>query len=140
VKFLGYGWSSRRSMPALRDQVDAALAAAKRTGWSGLLASQREYLDRVWAQADVEIDGDPELQQAVRFAIFQVIQAAARAEQRAIPAKGLTGRGYDGHTFWDQETYTLPVLTYTLPDAARDALRWRHSTLPLAKERARVLR
>ena len=140
VKFLAYGWSSRRSMPALRDQVDAAVAAAKRTGWDGLCASQREYLDDVWARADVEIEGDEELQQAVRFALFQVIQAGARAEERAIPAKGLTGRGYDGQTFWDMESYTLPVLTYTAPEAARDALRWRHSTLELAQTRARELR
>jgi len=76
----------------------------------------------------------------VRFALFQVVQAAARAERRAIPAKGLTGRGYDGHTFWDMETYTLPVLTYTAPEAARDALRWRHSTLGPARARARELR
>ena len=75
----------------------------KRTGWDGLLAAQRAYLDDVWERADVEIDGDPELQQAVRFALFQVVQAAARAERRAIPAKGLTGRGYDGHTFWDMD-------------------------------------
>ena len=133
VKLLAYGWSSERSMPALRDQVDAALAAAHRTGWDGLLAGQRAYLDDFWDRADIEIEGDAELQQAVRFALFQVVQAAARAEQRAIPAKGLTGRGYDGHTFWDMETYTLPVLTYTAPDAARDALRWRHSTLDLAR-------
>ncbi|HWC31301.1 MAG TPA: family 65 glycosyl hydrolase, partial [Dehalococcoidia bacterium] len=101
VKLLAYGWSGVRSTPALRDQVDAALAAAKRTGWEGLLASQRQYLDEFWDKADVEIDGDAPLQQAIRFALFQVIQAGARAEQRAIPAKGLTGRGYDGHTFWD---------------------------------------
>jgi alpha,alpha-trehalose phosphorylase len=140
VKLLAYGWSSRRSMPALRDQVDAALAAARRSGWEGLVAAQREFLDDVWDRADVEIEGDPELQQAVRFAVFEVMQAAARAERRAIPAKGLTGRGYDGHTFWDNEMYTLPVLTYTLPSAARDALLWRHTTLPLAKTRARELR
>jgi alpha,alpha-trehalose phosphorylase len=140
VKLLAYGWSSGRSMPALRDQVDAALAAAKRTGWDGLVAGQRAYLDDVWGRADVGIEGDPALQQAVRYALFQVIQAGARAEQRAIPAKGLTGRGYDGHTFWDMETYVLPVLTYTAPDAARDALRWRQSTLPSAKARARELR
>lgn len=76
----------------------------------------------------------------MRFGLFQVVQAAARAEKRAIPAKGLTGRGYDGHTFWDMETYTLPVLTYTLPGAVRDALLWRHSTLPLAQERAHELK
>jgi alpha,alpha-trehalose phosphorylase len=140
VKLLAYGWSSERSMPALRDQVDAAIAAAKRVGWDGLLTGQREFLADVWDRADIVVEGDDELQQAVRFAIFQVIQAGARAEQRAIPAKGLTGRGYDGHSFWDSETYTLPVLTYTAPKAARDALLWRHSALDLARDRAHELR
>jgi alpha,alpha-trehalose phosphorylase len=138
-KFLAYGWSSRRSRPSLRDQVDAALASAKRTGWDGLLAAQRRYLDDFWTRADVQIDGDAALQQAVRFALFHCLQAGARAERRAIPAKGLTGTGYDGHTFWDTEIFLLPVLTYTSPQSASDALRWRHSVLPLARERAREL-
>jgi alpha,alpha-trehalose phosphorylase len=139
VKLIAYGWSSQRSLPSLRDQVDAALAAAKRTGWDGLRAGQREYLDDVWDRADVDFDGDAALQQAVRFALFHVLQAAARAEGRAIPAKGLTGRGYDGHSFWDMETYTVPVLTYVAPDAAGDALRWRHATMDSAEQRAREL-
>jgi alpha,alpha-trehalose phosphorylase len=139
VKFLAYGWSSQRSVPAIRDQVAAALAEAKHTGWQGLLDGQRAYLDDFWARADVELEGDTELQQAVRFALFHTLQAGARAEQRAIAAKGLTGPGYDGHTFWDTERYVLPVLTYTAPDAARDALRWRHATLDLARERAKQL-
>jgi alpha,alpha-trehalose phosphorylase len=139
VKLVAYGWSSQRSLPSLRDQVDAALAAAKRTGWDGLRTGQREYLDDVWDRADVDFDGDAALQQAVRFALFHVLQAAARAEGRAIPAKGLTGRGYDGHSFWDMETYTVPVLTYVAPDAAGDALRWRHATMDLAGARAREL-
>ena len=56
-----------------------------------------------------------------------MLQAGARAEQRAIAAKGLTGPGYDGHTFWDTESFVLPVLTYTLPGSVADALRWRHT-------------
>ncbi len=139
VKFLAYGWSSRRSGPALRDQVEAALATAKLAGWERLVREQRELLDQHWDDADVEIEGDDELQQAVRVGMFHVLQAGLRGERQAIPAKGLTGPGYDGHTFWDTETYVLPVLTYTAPQAVRDALRWRHSTLSLAKERARVL-
>jgi alpha,alpha-trehalose phosphorylase len=139
VKFLAYGWSSRRSLHSLRDQVDAALAGARRTGWEGLLDEQRDYLEDVWDRADIELDGDPALQQAARFAIFHVVQAAARAERRGIPAKGLTGRGYDGHTFWDTETYTLPVLTFIAPAAAKDALLWRHSTMNLAEARAKEL-
>src|SRR5215217_9243838 len=139
VKFLGYGWSSRRSVPAMRDQVEAALAAAHRSGWEGLLTAQRDYLDGFWEGADVELEGDDELQQAVRFALFHTLQASARAERRAIPAKGLTGPGYDVHTFWDTETFVLQPLTYTVPHAAGDALRWRHTTLDLARANAKVL-
>ncbi|MCM3882403.1 glycoside hydrolase family 65 protein [Frankia sp. R82] len=138
VKWVAYGWSEQRSLPALRDQAAAALVAARQTGWAGLVQEQKEYLDAFWARADVEVDGDPEVQQAVRFALFHVLQAGARAERRAIAAKGLTGPGYDGHAFWDSESYVLPVLTYTAPDAARDALRWRHTTLALARERAEL--
>jgi alpha,alpha-trehalose phosphorylase len=136
TKFLAYGWSSQRSLPAVRDQVVAALTQARHTGWQGLLETQRKYLDEFWDSADVELEGDTELQQATRFALFHTLQAGARAEQRAIAAKGLTGPGYDGHTFWDTERFVLPVLTYTAPQAAADALRWRHATLDLARERA----
>jgi alpha,alpha-trehalose phosphorylase len=136
MKFVAYGWSGERSLPAVRDQVWAALSAARQTGWDGLLADQRAYLDEFWNRADVEVDGDTEVQQAVRFALFHVLQAGARGENRPLPAKGLTGIGYDGHAFWDTESFVLPVLTMIAPTAAASALRWRHSTLPLAMKRA----
>jgi alpha,alpha-trehalose phosphorylase len=139
VKFLAYGWSSQRTTASLRDQVVGALAQARHTGWDGLVSEQHEYLERFWTSADVEVEGDAELQHAVRFGVFHTLQAGARAEQRAIGAKGLTGSGYDGHTFWDTESFVLIPLTFTAPDAAADALRWRHATLDLARERARQL-
>jgi trehalose/maltose hydrolase-like predicted phosphorylase len=128
-----------RSRPALRDQAAAAIHSARYSGWQGLLDAQRSYLDDFWQNADVEVEGDPESQQAVRFGMFHLLQASARAERRAIAAKGLTGTGYDGHAFWDTEGYVLPVLTYTAPHTVADALRWRASTLDLAKERAAEL-
>jgi alpha,alpha-trehalose phosphorylase len=139
VKFVAYGWSRNRTTPAVRDQVDAALAAATRTGWDRLRDAQRVYLDDFWDHADIEVEGDDPLQQAVRFTAFQVLQASARAEQRAIPAKGLTGRGYDGHAFWDSESYALRMLTYTMPESVRDALLWRHGILERAQARAHDL-
>ena len=139
LKLLAYGWSAERSVPALRDQVAAAGQGAKHAGWEGMLAEQRAYLDNFWERSDVELEGDAELQQALRFALFHTLQAGARGEQRAIAAKGLTGPGYDGHTFWDTESFVLPVLTYTAPHAAADALRWRQQTLDLARDRARTL-
>ncbi|MFE0819318.1 glycoside hydrolase family 65 protein [Streptomyces sp. NPDC058847] len=138
-KTVAHGWSGARSRPAMSDQVEAALAAAAHGGWDGLVAEQRSYLDDFWGRADVEVHGDEEIQQAVRFALFHVLQAGARAEQRAIPAKGLTGSGYDGHAFWDTEMFVLPVLTYTEPRAVAEALRWRRDTLPAARDRATQL-
>ncbi|MBS1886707.1 MAG: glycoside hydrolase family 65 protein [Actinobacteria bacterium] len=139
TKYVTYGWSARRSVPAMRDQVAAALAEAKHTGWEDLCAGQRAYLDDFWERADVELDGDAELQQAVRFGLFHALQASARGEGRAIPAKGLTGPGYDGHTFWDTEAYVLPLLCYAAPEAAAEALKWRLATIETARERAREL-
>ncbi|MEO9138280.1 MAG: glycosyl hydrolase family 65 protein [Jatrophihabitans sp.] len=139
TKFVSYGWSSQRSVPALRDQVAAATVSALHAGWDELAQEQESELDKFWSGADVVIEGDDELQQAVRFGIFHAFQAGARAEQRAIPAKGLTGPGYDGHAFWDTEMFVLPLLSATDPEAAADALRWRASTLALARERAGTL-
>jgi alpha,alpha-trehalose phosphorylase len=139
IKFVSYGWSGSRSLEAVRDQVWAALSGARQAGWDGLVQAQRAYLDDFWDRADVQVDGDAEIQQAVRFALFHVLQAGARGEDRPIPAKGLTGPGYDGHAFWDTEMFVLPVLTLTAPEAAASALRWRHGTLSIANQRAAQL-
>src|SRR5262249_16798200 len=123
----------------VRDQVWAALSGAKQSGWDGLLAEQREYLDDFWHRADVEVEGDAEVQQAVRFGLFHVLQAGARGGKRPTPAQGPPRPGCARHTLWDTETFVLPVLTLTAPDAAASALQWRHSTMPAAVERAAQL-
>jgi alpha,alpha-trehalose phosphorylase len=136
VKFLAYHWSGQQSIAWLRDQVDASLEIARAEGFDALVEAQRQYLDEYWAVADVELEGDDEVQQGLRFALFELLQASARAETRALAAKGLTGTGYDGHAFWDTEAFVLPVLAYTRPELVRDALKWRHSILGLARQRA----
>src|SRR5258707_1597127 len=80
IKFLAYGWSSQRSRSAIHDQVIAALSAARSTGWEGLLAEQRDYLNNFWKSASIEIEGDRAILQALRFALFHVLQAGCRGE------------------------------------------------------------
>ena len=133
-------------------QASSELDAAAALGWDGLVAEQTAWLDDFWAVADVEVrvgqaggethragDGDAALQQAIRWSIFQTIQACGRADGQGVAAKGVTGSGYDGHYFWDMEMYVLPLLTYTHPSAARAALGFRLATLPLALARAQEL-
>ncbi|MCB0906177.1 MAG: glycoside hydrolase family 65 protein [Nocardioidaceae bacterium] len=121
----------------LIDRAERTLDRAAEEGLEEQFAAQRAWLDGFWARADVELPGQPELQQAARWNLFQIIQAAGRAENQGIPAKGLTGSGYGGHYFWDSEIYVMPFLTYTSPDAARNALRFRYLMLPAARRRAR---
>ncbi|RKH81571.1 glycoside hydrolase family 65 protein, partial [Corallococcus praedator] len=102
-------------------------------------SEQRRWLDEFWSRADVEVDGQPEVQQAIRWNLFQLAQATGRAEQSGVPAKGVSGSGYGGHYFWDTEIYVLPFLTYTSPWMAHSALRFRYNMLPAAHRRAEDL-
>ncbi|MCZ7631749.1 MAG: hypothetical protein M5U19_23005 [Microthrixaceae bacterium] len=53
------------------------------------------------------------------------------------PAKGLTGTGYEGQYFWDADIYVLPLLSYTLPQLARNFVGFRAGMLEPARRRAR---
>ena len=99
----------------LAERAERALDRAGGLGFEGLAAGQQVCLDRFWDRADVEVRGDVELQQVMRFNIFHIHQASARTDGMGVPAKGLTGHGYEGHYFWDTEIYVLPFLIYTSP-------------------------
>jgi len=139
LKVAGYAWSHGSSSAALESAALAAVDGGLDLGWEGLVATQREVLDRFWAGTDVEVDGDPELQAALRYNLFQLFCASACTSGAPVSAKGLTGVGYDGHTFWDIEGFVLPALTFLQPEMARRLLRWRASTLDEARTRAGVL-
>jgi alpha,alpha-trehalose phosphorylase len=139
VKLLAYHWTPDGDPTALMADVSRSLDKASALGFSELATQQRAALDVLWTRADIELDGDPEIQHALRYALFQLHQNSVHAAGHAIPAKGLTGSGYDGHTFWDTEIFLLPVLVYCAPEHAAAALRWRASTLPEARAKARRL-
>ena len=131
-------YHTSRGVPSreLLDRCRRTLDRARDLGVPELRAEQRAWLDAFWTRADVEVPGQPEVQQAIRWNLFSIMQAAARAEGQGIPAKGVTGSGYGGHYFWDTEVYVMPFLTYTTPRAARNALRFRYSLLDAARRRA----
>ena len=139
TKYATYQSSRSIPVPELVDRCRRTLDRAVRNGFGTLLESQRAHLARFWDRADVQVQTrlNPVRQQrAVRWNLYQVAQGTWRAEGAGVPAKGLTGQAYEGHYFWDTEVYVLPFLSYTQPRIARNLLRFRHSMLRRARERA----
>lgn len=147
VKAVAYHSSRGVPVRELSDRCDRTLDRATSRDVQHYHDEQRAWFDDFWAAADVEIsgaDGSPDsdqaaVQQAIRFNLFSLAQATARADQQGVPAKGVTGSGYEGHYFWDCEVYVAPFLTYTMPDAARNVLHFRSRMLPAARHRAREM-
>lgn len=139
TKTVAYHTSRGVPVRELVDRCRRTLDRVRDHGADSCFLEQREWLDRFWADSDVVVEGHPALQQAIRWNLFQAAQATARVEQGGVPAKGVTGSGYEGHYFWDTEIYMLPFLIYTSPWMARAALRFRYQMLPAARRRAHDL-
>ncbi len=139
TKTLSYHTSTGVPTHELADRCDRTLDRAVAAGTEHYVTEQRDWLTAFWARTDVELAGQPALQQATRWNFFQLAQASMRADGQGVSAKGVSGSGYGGHYFWDTEVYVLPFLTYTSPNAARNALRFRHAMLDHARTRATEL-
>ncbi len=102
-----------------------------------LLEAHQLAWDQVWQHSDIEIEGDPIAQLAVRYNLFQLLIAASPHNDRvSIPAKTLSGFGYRGHVFWDTEIFILPFFIFTQPTLARNLLTYRYHTLNGARRKA----
>ena len=148
TKYMVYHTSQRASTDELCGRAEWTLDRVVTEGFPELLASQKRYLEDFWSRSDVRVKNiredrykrtTVEIQQAIRFNLFHILQASARAEGTGVPAKGLTGQAYEGHYFWDTEIYLLPFLTYTSPRIARNLLAFRYTMLPQARARAKEL-
>jgi len=120
------------------DRALERVRRARADGFDALLAEHRREWASRWEDADVAIEGDCELQLAVRFAFFHLIASVADEGEAAVGARGLSGRAYRGHVFWDSDVYVLPFLAATHPRAARAMLEYRIRRLPAALRAARA--
>lgn len=140
-KFVAYAWTqgAAKSEQTLLDEIAAQLFDADALGFDAIAQRQRDDLTAYWRDADIAIDGDGSVEQALRFNLFHVLQSTGRGGRTSAAAKGLTGEGYEGHYFWDTEAFVLPVLAFTAPALARGMLEYRLRTLGHARAHAREL-
>ena len=148
TKYMVYHTSQTASSDELCGRAEWTLDRMMHQEFQQLLTAQEQYMDDVWRRSDVQVRNiredrmqrtTVEIQQAIRFNLFHILQAAARAEDTGVPAKGLTGQAYEGHYFWDTEIYLLPFLIYTCPRIARNLLTFRYTMLAQARAHARQL-
>jgi len=147
MKYMAYITSGTASAEEVCARAGRLLDRSCDDGFNKLLAGQKQYMDDFWRRSDIEIIPDPEkaekttveIAQAIRFNLFHILQASARAEGTGVAAKGLTGQAYEGQYFWDMEIYIMPFLMYTAPRIARNMLIFRYHTLDKARERAQEL-
>lgn len=125
----------------LSEFIQRQLDVAVSIGVQELTACQKNCLEGFWNRAAIEIQGkDAEaIIQGVNFNLFHIFQGAGRDGRCGMPAKALTGEGYEGHYFWDTEMYMIPFFIYIQPEIARSLLTWRFTTLEQARSRARIM-
>jgi len=138
-KFVVWCWDGQADDAALAERALAESNSALDSGFDPLARAQTACLEEFWNGADIAIDGDPEAELALRFNLFHLYQSAARDGVAGTAAKGLTGDGYEGHSFWDTEAFMLPVLALSAPERARAALEFRARTLDSARRHAREM-
>ncbi len=92
-----------------------------------------------WSNMSITIDSQNDFDQlAIRFAQYHLLSMAPAHDSRlGIAAKGLSGEGYKGHSFWDTEIFILPFFTYTFPEIGKSLLKYRFNTLEGAHKKAK---
>src|SRR6056297_1836590 len=118
------------------DQCKNDLDSIFNRGFQYLEQTQKDYLDNYWKFSDVKIEGDKSLQQAFRFNAYQILQSTGTDGKTNVAAKGLTGEYYEGHYFWDTETYIIPFYIYSHPEIAKQLLNYRYMILDKARDNA----
>lgn len=134
-----YHHGKRDQNSVLEEAFQESITLAKRLKASGFFHAQERIMEHFWNSADIIIEGDPEIQKSIRFALFQLYQSTGKDGKTSLAAKGLTGAGYDGHYFWDTEIYAMPFFTCTAPAIARSLLLYRYGILDKARRRAEEL-
>jgi len=146
-KYVAYAWTQpggAESDADLYKSAQSTLDTAMTRNFDALAQAQADEVAAFWNVAEFSIDAvDAEAgrrdEQALAFNLFHLFQSANRDGYGGIAAKGLTGEGYEGHVFWDSETFVLPVFAFTAPQLMKPSLVWRFRTLERARIHAREM-
>ena len=122
---------------ALKETIQKEMEAFVQTGFEEEFALHKKTYETLWKEADIRIEGDDDLNQAIRFNIFHLMSTASEFDSHInIGAKLLHGEEYGGHAFWDTELFMMPFFAYTFPKKAHNLESYRYHLLDAARQNA----
>jgi kojibiose phosphorylase len=137
TKYITIHTSRHISRKKIKKVSSEAVREVSKAGFKKLLKDHKNAWHRLWRNSDVIIDGDKDVQKAIRFNIYHLLIAAGRwSKDVSVPAKTLSGEGYRGHVFWDTEIFIMPFFSMTQPEVTKKLLLYRYKRLNKARERA----
>jgi protein-glucosylgalactosylhydroxylysine glucosidase len=116
--------SERQAIYALQEGIDKLVDRHKQE-WATL-----------WNTGDIEIEGDLDAQQRVRFALYNLYSFIRPETRMSISPMGLSSQGYNGHVFWDTELWMFPSILALQPEMAKSCIDYRSDRLQKAKQKA----
>ena len=122
-------------------RIVSAFKATQNMSFNELIETQTEALKPFKTMTHIKINDihHPDLNETILFNLYQLYTAGGQSSRTNVAAKGLSGEGYEGHTFWDTEIYFIPFFMQVDPQAARNLLTYRYRALDAAKAEARML-
>ena len=133
TKYVGIVSSQDGAEPATAAQVMAS--GAERTGFSALLRANDAAWAAVW-QGRIDVFGNPALASAVNASEFYLWSSIRPGIAWSISAAGLSSNGYNGHIFWDADTWMFPALLAQHPELASGINAYRFQRLGAAEHHA----
>ncbi len=126
------------SLKSLKEYSIEQLKSTSDSGYNALQHLSAKVWAEKWNAIDIKVESNDDFNQlAIRFAQYHLlIMTPANDNRMGIGAKGLSGEGYKGHSFWDTELFILPFFTFTQPQIARSLLEYRFNTINGARKKA----
>jgi len=115
----------------------AIASSAALSGWRALVAANRAAWAAQW-RGRIDVTGDRTLATDVNASEFYLWSSTRSDQDWSISPAGLSSNGYDGHIFWDAETWMLPSLLPQHPALAGAMEAYRFQRLRAARAHARA--
>lgn len=133
TKYVGVEDSHTATDPSSAAAGDAAAAAT--TGYASLRAENDAAWARLW-QGRIDISGNRTVATDVNASQFYLWSSTRDDQAWSVSPAGLSSNGYDGHIFWDAETWMYPSLLAQHPELAAQMEAYRSDRLAQARTHA----